>query len=541
MWDLRSTTLFLRFHLLFPFIIFFCLFSFSLASSLDGDKNDLDQWRRSIFEEPSATVKKVSFILAADRTYRQDPTNGYKYYTGGWNISNEHYWTSVASTAYPLFIAALLWFVVFGLVLLLICCCCCCCRRKSYSYSRIAYALSLILLIIFTIAAMVGCAVLYTGQGKFNKSTSSTLDYVVGQANLTVENLSNFSSNLAAAKKVSIEQILLPAEAQAKIDMVQKKLKSAADELASRTKDNSRTIRTVLQTVRLDLIILSAVMLGLAFLGFFFSVLGLQWLVSVLVILGWILVTITFISTGVFLLLHNVVADTCDAMDEWVLHPQAHTALDDILPCVDAATANEFLYQSKEVTSQLVNVVNQVVSNISNSDIPPFLGPPLYYNQSGPLLPLVCNPYNADMTNRTCSTGEVELLNAAKVWQHYKCKTSKIDGGDICVTTGRITPEMYNQLTAAITVSQGLNHYAPFLADLQDCTFVRDTFTSISEKECPGLEMFSKWIYTGLLMVSIAVMLSLVFWLVYARERRHRKFGKQVFYQNSHVPFSNVP
>ena len=95
----------------------------------------------------------------------------------------------------------------------------------------------------------VGCAVLYTGQGKLNQSTSSTLDYVVGQANLTVENLSNFSSNLAAAKKVSIEQILLPADAQAKIDMVQKKLKSAADELASRTKDNSRTIRTVLQTV----------------------------------------------------------------------------------------------------------------------------------------------------------------------------------------------------------------------------------------------------------------------------------------------------
>lgn len=128
-----------------------------------------------------------------------------------------------------------------------------------------------------------------------------------------------------------------------------------------------------------------------------------------------------------------------------------------------------------------------------------------------------------------------------QVWQHYTCKTSKVDGGDICVTTGRITPEMYNQLTAAITLSQGLNHYAPFLADLQDCTFVRDTFTSISEKECPGLEKFSKWIYTGLLMVSIAVMLSLVFWLVYARERRHRKFGKQGFYQNSHVPFRNVP
>ncbi|GJU13852.1 cullin-1 [Tanacetum coccineum] len=47
-------------------------------------------------------------------------------------------------------------------------------------------------------------------------------------------------------------------------------------------------------------------------------------------------------------------------MNQWVENPTSHTALDDILPCVDNATALETSMKSREVTSQLVNVINQV-------------------------------------------------------------------------------------------------------------------------------------------------------------------------------------
>lgn len=33
-----------------------------------------------------------SVVLAAERTRRKDPLNGFKLYTGGWNISEHHYW-----------------------------------------------------------------------------------------------------------------------------------------------------------------------------------------------------------------------------------------------------------------------------------------------------------------------------------------------------------------------------------------------------------------------------------------------------------------
>lgn len=95
----------------------------------------------------------------------------------------------------------------------------------------------------------IGCIVLYTGQGKFHSSTTNTLDYVVGQANITVDNLRNFSESLAEAKKISVDQILLPADMQGKIDAIQTKINSSASNLANKTKDNSRKIQRVLDRV----------------------------------------------------------------------------------------------------------------------------------------------------------------------------------------------------------------------------------------------------------------------------------------------------
>ena len=37
-------------------------------------------------------VEHSSVVLAAERTRRKDPLDGFKRYTGGWNISEHHYW-----------------------------------------------------------------------------------------------------------------------------------------------------------------------------------------------------------------------------------------------------------------------------------------------------------------------------------------------------------------------------------------------------------------------------------------------------------------
>lgn len=110
------------------------------------------------------------------------------------------------------------------------------------------------------------------------------------------------------------------------------------------------------------------------------------------------------------------------------------------------------------------------------------------------------------------------------MWKNYICQ----DQSGICKTTGRITPSIYNQMATAVNLSYGLRRYGPFLVSLQDCTFVRQTLTVISHSYCPNLRRYTEWIYVGLVMVSAAVMLSLIFWVIYARERRHRVYTKQL-------------
>ena len=79
-----------------------------------------------------------------------------------------------------------------------------------------------------------------------------------------------------------------------------------------------------------------------------------------------------------------------------------------------------------------------------------------------------------------------------------------------------------------VNVSYALYHYGPFLVEFIDCTFVRETFGGVIEHHCPGLNRYSGWVFIGFVMVSVAVMLSLVFWVFYARERHHRLYTKQV-------------
>ena len=114
--------------------------------------------------------------------------------------------------------------------------------------------------------------------------------------------------------------------------------------------------------------------------------------------------------------MHNVC--TYRAMEEWIAHHTEHTALKERLSLVlNLPQQKKTLYRSRQLTFQLVNLVNQVITNVSNQNFPspPPVATPFYYNQSGPLMPLLCNPFTPDLSNRTCTRGEVTLDNATQV------------------------------------------------------------------------------------------------------------------------------
>lgn len=101
------------------------------------------------------------------------------------------------------------------------------------------------------------------------------------------------------------------------------------------------------------------------------------------------------------------------AMEEWVEYPHAETALSNILPCVDQRTTNQTLVQSKSVINQIVNVVNQFIYTYADTNSSQ--GNSYYYNQSGPLMPPLCYPYDSQLQDRMCGPQEVSVANASAV------------------------------------------------------------------------------------------------------------------------------
>ncbi|OVA01171.1 hypothetical protein BVC80_7383g3 [Macleaya cordata] len=373
----------------------------------------------------------------------------------------------------------------------------------------------------------IGCILLSVGQNEFHGEVLHTLKYVVNQSEYVVQTLKNVTEYLSLAKTISVDQLFLPSNVKDEIDKLNVDLNTAADTLTEKSKENSGRIRKVFSVVRSSLITMAALMLLLALLGLFYLCVMLPSCCYRFIWSGWLLVAVTFILFGVFVILNNAITDTCVAMGEWVENPHAETALSNILPCVDQRTTNKTLIQSKVVISQLVNVVNTAIWSFANWDPPP-QATLAYYNQSGPLMPPLCTPFDFQLHDRPCAPQEVSFSNASLVWQNYTCTVSASASG-LCNSVGRITPIVYKQLVAAVNVSYALDYYTPPLLSLQDCNFVRDTFRNITSEYCPPLERYLKMVNAGLVLISVGIMLCLLLWILYAnRPRREEVFVRKI-------------
>ncbi|KAJ6718852.1 TRANSMEMBRANE PROTEIN [Salix purpurea] len=362
-----------------------------------------------------------TLVLAAKRTDRPDILHGFKRYREGWNITDPHYWASVGFTGAAGFVLAFLWFFLFGFALVAHHCCKWRFNIKDKGSSR-SQRICLIMLILFTCAAAIGCILLCVGQDYFHDEAMNTLKYVVNQSDYTVQTLKNVTEYLSLAKTINIAQLVLPSNVMDDIDKLNVDLNAAADTLTEKTSENAGKIVKLFNAVRSALITVAAVMLILALLGFLLSILGHQHAIHIFVVSGWLLVAVTFILCGVFILLNNAISDTCLAMEEWVENPHAASALSSILPCVDQRTTNNTLVQSKEVITDIVNVVNTYIYTFANAN--PSQTDFNYYNQSGPSMPPLCYPFDSHYQDRQCEPREVSMANASVVCLYLFWSTS---------------------------------------------------------------------------------------------------------------------
>lgn len=496
------------------FLVFFwvALPSAALQSSFGSD--NLELFNSGILDQAQAPGPGVyepnrTLVLAGHRTKRPDILNGFEKYKGGWNITNKHYWASVGFTGAAGFILAMLWFVLFGVTLVIYHSCGWKINVKRQG-SENSQKICLTLLILFTCASVIGCIVLSVGQDKFHGQVMHTLNYVMNQSDYTVQTLKNVTEYLSLAKKINLSQLILPPDVEHDIDELSVDLNSASQTLTEKTDENAVKVKKVFSKVRSALIVVAIIMLLLALLGLALSFKRHKHAIHIFILSGWLLVAGTFILCGVFVIFNNAIVDTCTSMQEWADNPQAETALSDILPCVDEGTTNKTLTESKKIVGGIVNIVNQFIYTYADTNRQ--RGDIFYYNQSGPLMPTLCYPFNNLLEDRECGQQEVSVENASVVWKNYICLAEN----NTCIANGRLTPIMYDQLVTAVNVSDAIKHYTPLMLSLQNCNFVRDAFLKITSSYCPVLEHNLKVVNAGLGLISVGVMLCLVLWIAYA-------------------------
>ncbi|XP_020581204.1 uncharacterized protein LOC110025213 isoform X2 [Phalaenopsis equestris] len=453
----------------------------------------------------------VLLVLAAKRTRRPDVLNKFRHYRGGWDITNRHYWASVGFTGAAGFILALIWFLSFAFALAVFHCCDWRMTIKEKSSERSQQWFYLLFLLLFTCTASIGCIVLCVAQDEFHDEASNTLSFVVQQSDFIVQILRNVTDYLSLAKTISVDEFYISSDAQNEINKLDVDLRSAAHIISEKTTENSEKIRRAVNYVRDVLILVAVIMLLLALIGF-----GHKRAIYVFTTAGWLLVAVTLFLFGVFVILKSTVGDTCTAMNEWAHYPHTESALSNILPCIDPKTTDRTLFQSKIVVLQLVSVVNSVIRSTANSNHSTSQSSN-HFNQSGPVMPLLCSPYDSKLEPRYCRSNEVSFSNASLVWKDYICAVSESGS---CTGFGRITPNVYLQLVVAVNASYALEHYTPLLLNLQDCKFVRESFNTITSDYCNYLERDLSMVNTGLLLISIGVILCLLFWILYTNRRR---------------------
>ncbi|KAK9750372.1 hypothetical protein RND81_02G191700 [Saponaria officinalis] len=523
--------------LFFVLVFFSCFFSnvsagflrrhsFSPINFILGNEN-LGPLKNGILGQaeapsPAPSVPKIPLMLAGNRTRRPDILCKFKIYEGGWNISSRHYWASVGFTGAAGFIISVLWLISFGIALLIHHCFGWRLNFKGKE-SPNSRMIRPTLLIFFSCAAVVGCILLFVGQHELHHEVLHTLNYVVNQSDFTAQMLRNVTDYLSLAESVNVPQFQLPPSAMEDIDELRRRLSSGVDTLTEKTTANSSKVRKVFNPVTSALIAVGSLMLLLVFVGLVLFLFKCQKAIHIFIFSGWILVAGSLILCGTFVIFNSAISDSCVAMQEWVDNPQAETALSNILPCVDERATNQTLYESKKIVIFLVNIVNAFIYTSANTVRPP--SDQFYYNQSGPLLPPLCYPFDNNMQDRECSSQEVSFTNASLVWENYICMTS-IDQKN-CTTVGRLTPLMYSQLILAANASYALLHYTPAMLNLQNCNFLRETFVTITSRYCPPLEHYLLIVEMGLGVISAGIMLCLILCLVYAnRPQREEVFVK---------------
>jgi hypothetical protein len=300
---------------------------------------------------------------------RIDPLNHFRKYKAGYDLKSKHYWASVIFTGIYGYAIAAAW-VLLGLLLTLLVCSksllrwrrrrarrSSSCRSKTLPRAPVSNSIPRLVVVLLSTAA-IGCIVaLYVSIQEFKSQTTDVEDVVLEAAQNATNSIHTVSAQIA-----SVETILQPYSSPsflASLNSIENTLSEQANDVESKVLVNKKTYKHVVDIIEIVLILMTTVTFLLIIGGLASTFLMWIRFLYFIIVMAWIMTTLTWLAFGIFYAAHNVGSDTCISLNEY-LHNPVNTTLEALLPCAALASANRTYLEARIGIDTVIRTVCQL-------------------------------------------------------------------------------------------------------------------------------------------------------------------------------------
>lgn len=489
------------------------IFSLLLASNLMQVSGIAIRWSSYYDAGRFLTDEANSSISTEDLggTIRADPLRKLHKYKGGYDLTNEHYWSSIIFTSVYGLSIAVLWSVCgcgFGLVFALLCTCCKK-RRRGKKSSRLINSRCCsplhFLASVLTLLSIIAGVLILAGNHMFHSTVEDVVDVVEGTATEAVEKIYTITG---AYKHINPTLLEI-----GDISKANEFLNSTAHELDSRAVDVRATASNIREMIDEGLQIMYTVVAATTSLTLVFviallafGILKYQKTVYLLIVICWIFAVILWSFFGVFFFIRNLVGDTCIALRAFNLNPYKNS-LNSILPCDKLLSAGSVLTNVGRGIHDSIDKVNQ---NISAS-----------YG----IMLQICNPFSAGPTyvyqpwnnSPTCT----RIGDIPRVMRMLMCPDDEVK---VCEGGIMINGNYFRMVEAYSSSIQKLLDVFPDMESLVRCGIIEDAFSIIVNHQCKPMKRWLQLMWVSLLLLSVLLVVLLFVWVIAAVLHCRRAF-----------------
>uniref|UniRef100_A0ACD5X5U1 Uncharacterized protein n=2 Tax=Avena sativa TaxID=4498 RepID=A0ACD5X5U1_AVESA len=447
------------------------------------------------------------------RTRRIDPLYGFRKYEGGYNITNEHYWTSTIFTGRSGYIIVALWLIggilfaafLFASKFFFA-------KRNDGRYGGIDYLLhkyqilSVILLVILAAFAIVASTIVLCGAVRFH-SRAESIKEIVGrtalEATATIYNITGAIERMENASKIYNNS----SQAFNHLNSTVETLNTEAVEIQAKAEKNMRLVSkgiNALEIVTISTVTLNLAMVLLLLVG---RPLRLQKLCCLCVALCWVLTALFWMYFGLYYFLDKFAGDTCAALEEYQLNPRNST-LGSIIPCSEKLYGGVILHN---VSAGIHDIIDQVNSNIYT-----------FKSEYGvKQLDYICNPFTGPPEYRyrpeNCASGAATIGDIPQILKRLTC--SDLGGGANCAPADLSSAIDYDKVQTYTSSIQNVLDIFPGTERLVSCELVKAGFADIVGNQCAPLRRGARATWAALAALSAAMALLVL--VSAAPRRRH--------------------